>query len=71
MWIRDTADVEAVHVPGIDKDTIMDGFVYPFKAVTAISPNGDLSQEIRGGKLGNVIMTIKKAMSGGKKKQTC
>ncbi len=66
MWIRDTADMEAVHVPGMSKETVMDGFVHPFKAVCSLSPNGDIGQEIRGGKLGNVIMTIKKAMSGKK-----
>lgn len=61
-WINDTGE-RPVQIAGMSKDTIMDGFVHPFKAVCSLSPNGDIGQEIRGGKLGNVIMTIKKAMS--------
>ena len=67
-WINDTGQ-QPVQIAGIDKDTILDGFVYPFKAVKSISPDGDLCQEIRGGKLGNVMMTIKKAMRGSSNKK--
>ncbi len=69
MWIKDTHEHEAMHIEGMTKDTVLDAFVYPFKAICAVSPNGDLCQEIRGHHIGNITMVIKK-MRGKPKEKT-
>jgi hypothetical protein len=60
MWIRNTEETEAVHIPDIKKETVLDGFVYPFKAICQTVKNGKIFNLVNGCRLVSTEITTKK-----------
>jgi hypothetical protein len=50
MWIYDTGEVKAMHIEGVKKATVLDGFVYPLIAIRrSRSKNGHIHNTVSGG----------------------
>jgi hypothetical protein len=50
MWIYDTNEHQAIHIEGISKSAVLDGFVYPLIAIRlSRSKNGHIHNEVSGG----------------------
>jgi hypothetical protein len=60
MWMRNTDELECVHVEGIKKETVLDGFIYPFKAICSVLGNGKILNTINGKFLASTEITTKK-----------
>lgn len=60
MWIRNTEETEAVHIPDIKKETVLDGFVYPFRAICTTVRSGKIFNLINGCHLVSTEITTKK-----------
>ncbi len=62
MWIRNTEETEAVHVPGIRKETVLDAFVYPLNAICGMwKRNGRIVNEINGGNVATTEIAAKRS----------
>ena len=50
MWIYDTGEQKAMHIEGVSKSTVLDGFVYPLIAIRrSRSKNGRIQNDVSGG----------------------
>jgi hypothetical protein len=50
MWIYDTGEHKAMHIEGVKKATVLDGFVYPLIAIRrSRSKNGYIHNDVNGG----------------------
>lgn len=62
MWIRNTEETEAVHIEGISKETILDAFVYPLRAIRGFwKKNGRICNEINGGNVATTEISAKRS----------
>jgi hypothetical protein len=60
MWIRNTEETEAIHIPDIKKETVLDGFIYPFRAICQTVRNGKILNIINGCHLASTETSTKK-----------
>jgi hypothetical protein len=60
MWIRNTEETEAIHIEGIRKETVLDGFIYPFKAICKLLGDGKILNQINNKNLSSTEITTRK-----------
>ena len=60
MWLYDTGEVKAIHIPDIHKALILDAFVYPLRAIRDLARDGKICNQINGGNVASTEVTTRK-----------
>jgi hypothetical protein len=60
MWLYDTGEVKAIHVPEMNKTTLLDAFIYPLRAIREMARDGKICNQINGGNIASTEVTTRK-----------